>query len=635
MPTVAIVIDIDDDAHYFVSLRELVGTEYVERTRGVIACPLPPPEGGAMSAGLEELFRDALSGAMPDVTTVRSLGQYLWSSAVGPVEKKWADLVPERTILDVRAAALQRLPWEALQRKMQIMFQAQQTMFVRAPAEVAAIPAVDPPLRVLVLIGRTADNTLLWREELRALEVLGAQRPERFHVEVLAEPDVQTLKDECKDLQPHVLHVIAHGDIIGETRGVRIGDTATGYLLDADMVVNDLAYRFPVVVLNACHTGQATALEGVTGLSEAFRGNGTTATVCMQGAIRGTAAASFSAKFYSSLLQGNSLDQACLDGRLGIDKDGIDRWLPQLLMSAGPGPLLAPPQVVMGPDPAEAIDRAAERRRLVFALAPILEPPRLRAAIVYGEPQAGKTWVARGAGFLLRAAGAKVRYVDLKASSPLRWENVLRAIRDPASDDAPPTELLPAELFREFTAALNSVRQGLPPQSQAADLPPGPVIDDFGRIEPVSERTPDHIPVLFDLFRQALSATAADRGLFLVLDHLDHVDPDELARHLVPRLLQPIALGEVPNVSVVLVAGASALEPLRGLPAERVRIELPTAEQFKRFAAVYADVRSATSGCSPAMLEQYHSWVDATKIDGTWKLATLHRLYSASAGMVS
>lgn len=631
MPTVGVVIDVDDDQHYAVSLHEQTAGGFAEVSRVLVDRPLPPLDGDdEWSPDLAAQFRDALSGPHPDVQAVRRLGKHLWrvtfGEAIGPA---WAGRNPPRTLLDIRPDELQRLPWEALQQNLKIMFMAPEP-FVRAPLSSLPVPTVDAPLRVLVVVGECLDETLKWRDELRALEVLGARMPDRFHVEVLEAPDKPRLSATCEELRPHVLHVIAHGMVLGGSPGVRIGHPPTSFVLDADVIVNQLPYKFPLVVLNACHTGESAALDGAMGLGEAFRDNGSLATVCIQGAIHGAAAGDFSRAFYRAVVAGEPLDVACVAGRQAIaaQHDGVDLWLPQLVLRAAPGPLLTPPPQLAAPDPEAAVDRAAERRQLLFALAPDAQIEPRRAAIVHGDADVGKTWVARSAGYLLRSAGAVVRYVDLSGSSPLGWQDVLRAIRDPATGDGPPTALLPAELFALFNAGLNAVAVGKPPPGRVD----GVVVDEGSLIGPVGERTLDHIGTLFDVFLQTLTTAAGGRRLILVLDHLDNVDPAELTKFIVPRLVRPIAQGEVPDVSVVLVAGATALDPLRGLPAVLVPVQLPGADEFLRFAAVYRDIRFATAVFDQATIDQYDSYVKVTRVNGPWRLRKLRELYHLSTG---
>ncbi|MDQ0000102.1 MULTISPECIES: CHAT domain-containing protein [Pseudarthrobacter] len=641
MLTVGILIDVDDETHYRVSLHEQTAMGFAEVSQAVIGRPLQPlPGDGSDASDLCAQLINALSGMNPNVDIIRRLGKHLWSLAFdGAIGTAWAERHPSRTILDIRPSELQRLPWEALQLNGKIVFTASDLLFVRAPMSLAPVPLVNPPLRVLAVVGErehTEDNRLRWNEELRALEVLGARQPHRFHVEVLEAPNKAQLRAACEALQPHVLHVIAHGMVIGHSPGVRIGQPPNSFMLDPDTVENELAYKFPLVILNACHTGESAAFEGTIGLGEAFRANGSAATLCMQGAIHDAAAADFSRAFYDKLVSGVALDTACVAGRQAIAEthSGADRWLPQLVLHAAPGPLLSAPPQLTSPDPVGAIDRSSERRQLLFALDPGAKTPPRRAAIIHGDPRVGKTWVARSAGDLLRSAGAVLRYVDLQGSSNLGWLDVLRAIRDPASGGTP-TAQLPPELFATFNASVNAVAAGKPPPENLK----GHLVDEFGAIGPVSERTLDHVGVLFQVFLEALTASAGTKPLILILDHLEKVDPDELTMFIVPQLLRPIAQGEVPDVSVILVAGAAALDPLRGLPALLVPVHLPTANEYLRLAAVYGDIWFGMNTFSSDeykknKIADYVSYVEAVKPKEPWSLTRLQALFTAAVGQV-
>jgi hypothetical protein len=135
----------------------------------------------------------------------------------------------------------------------------------------------------------------------------------------------------------------------------------------------------------------------------------------------------------------------------------------------------------------------------------------------------------------------------------------------------------------------------------------------------VSERTLDHIPRLFEVFRSAL-ASCASSSLLLIVDQLERVSVDDVRAHLVPHLFEPIANGQVQGVHLVLVGPTTAFEPLRergltGIVAD-VHVEPPLEAEWPLLAAVYWNVHVLLNDVTDASRSEFDALVGVNPTNG-------------------
>lgn len=93
-------------------------------------------------------------------------------------------------------------------------------------------------------------------------------------------------------------------------------------------IENHIRNRRPLFVLNACHSGrQGFGLTGIGGWASRLVGLGAGLFIGPQWSVTDHLALAFVKAFYDSLLQGSTLAQAALDGRLAARREGDPTWL--------------------------------------------------------------------------------------------------------------------------------------------------------------------------------------------------------------------------------------------------------------------------------------------------------------------
>jgi CHAT domain-containing protein len=251
-------------------------------------------------------------------------------------------------VLDPGHRELSALPWELLFDREEDGFLSlnHRTPIVRyLERETPADPRLDPatrPLRVLVACAVPEDAQALQieRETERIVEALRRRRDIR--VEAIYKTTVQDLRDGLRDFSPHVLHVIAHGEIEGG-KGALVLRTSAGYSerLGGEHLSTKLrgCHDLRLVVLNACDTAFLPREEGLDPFSSVaavlVRRHKLPAVVAMQFPITDEAAVAFGGALYASLAAGDPVEAAISEGRQAIyDRDqdyGSFEWATPVL----------------------------------------------------------------------------------------------------------------------------------------------------------------------------------------------------------------------------------------------------------------------------------------------------------------
>jgi hypothetical protein len=200
---------------------------------------------------------------------------------------------------------------------------------------------------------------------------------------------------------------------------------------------------------------------------------------------------------------------------------------------------------------------------------------------------------------------------------------VLRALRDELTASAV-HGAHNAEAFRPFNHTVNHLLDGHTPPAP----PDGPVED---RGVPLPQREagpPDTVERLFAAFRGALQAAAtADEPLLIALDGLSHVEVTDRAR-LGVELLEPVAVGRIPGVRMVVVASeADVPEALRGRDNA---LRLGAFEHDDFCALVRLSLRQVGYRNDPDLGDAIARWVKKVKAPTGKMLAAFHVLGDAS-----
>ena len=231
-----------------------------------------------------------------------------------------------RFYLDLRSEALRGLPWELLRYRDVFVFTQHSCRFCLGHPRAHAVPfagtppALDHPLRLMVIIGnKVDDDNINADEELARIERRAHLKNCDLLLKVLLRPDPDVIEGALKTFQPHILHFVGHGNV--DTNGDPVievwSQTANVNESWAPQRIQAVFSQSPprLVVLNACRTA---AFKNSVSLIDAFSKAGCIAVVAMMGDIRGDASVEFSQAFYEALCDGNTVDEAATRARMFV-----------------------------------------------------------------------------------------------------------------------------------------------------------------------------------------------------------------------------------------------------------------------------------------------------------------------------
>jgi hypothetical protein len=234
-----------------------------------------------------------------------------------------------RMVLQIRPPELERLPWEFLFDPREDEYVCLNTPLIRRPQ--VLLPArplqVTAPLRILCMTARPVDQeALATADEERRLRDTLSDLEQSGRVE-LGWVNGQTWRDLRHAMRRgpwHVFHFIGHGgfDSVAQQGTLALADEGGGstYHLGAD----DLAMllrghpSLRLVLLNACDTGRASALDPFSSVAGALIRRGIPAVLAMQFAITDRAALEFGRTFYESLADRYPVDACVTQARQAI-----------------------------------------------------------------------------------------------------------------------------------------------------------------------------------------------------------------------------------------------------------------------------------------------------------------------------
>jgi hypothetical protein len=491
----------------------------------------PPGLAGPLDAGaMRQAFREAqgVDDALGEI------GEQLYALlAQNEIAGHLAAIdAGARVLLDIRAPALQTLPWELLRRASdrRLWFSWDQSPFCRGRLTEGEVLAPHGwPLRVMILIGsEPGDQRVQAERELEGIQDALKERDPDIDLLLLKRPAFDTFSRHLDEFQPHIFHFIGHGGIAGSLSGDAYlrryagpgaEDTwEAGLLGQAVSRIDPLRLAF----VNACLTDADAQQDGLWSVTKAFRQAGARAVIGMRTKVDGGDAAAFSTAFYQQVVAGQPLDVAAARARWTVmqklQDDGRRReWAtPCLEVHGMPGAILSIGQgvpeghrdrlaaAVDFPDVRRYVDRHLERRRAWCDIKRDEKPPNL--VFVTGEQSAGKTSFAQLLMERCVLDGWEVRYVDM-SSGGASLGTLLCRIRD--GDEAQAgngNRLLTAGLPDAASAAFNDAAE----QVLGAPLQLGTWID-----------TPEKRRQLVRALQGALEHPQTPRPLVLVLDHLD------------------------------------------------------------------------------------------------------------------
>ncbi|MCP5094964.1 MAG: CHAT domain-containing protein [Chloroflexi bacterium] len=254
--------------------------------------------------------------------------QSLFDKANGRAKSEGKKGVRIRLKITSDVPEMTRIPWEYCWKKPTFMALSETTPIVRYLPVNAEIKSVQPPKTVKILLATASpkDRTPIdvaaeeqrVRDALAELEAAG-----RVELQVISNANRSQMFNSFRFFKPHVLHFIGHGALEGDD-GVLIFEDADG---NADAVSADDMYVLAqnsdvrLVVLNACETAaqsEENTSDAIMGVAPKLVAAGVPAVVAMQFEIPQETAVFFSRTLYQFLADGNPIDAAVSEARLGI-----------------------------------------------------------------------------------------------------------------------------------------------------------------------------------------------------------------------------------------------------------------------------------------------------------------------------
>jgi len=239
------------------------------------------------------------------------------------------------------ATALLALPWELLHNGDGFLFQGARPSRVRRRLpnkRDRAVPAVAPPIRVLLITARPEDEACGYLDHrASALPLVAATEElgEVLRLTLLHPATYPALEAELARAQQagepyHVVHFDGHGvyDRRVGLGGLCFEDPSDSHQLTGrrhkTVYTNQLGpllnnYRIPLVLLEACQSAQAEA--GAESVASELLQRGVASVVAMSHSVLVETARRFVAAFYAELARGQRVGQAMLAGQRALHSD--------------------------------------------------------------------------------------------------------------------------------------------------------------------------------------------------------------------------------------------------------------------------------------------------------------------------
>jgi hypothetical protein len=277
-----------------------------------------------------------------------------------------------RLVLRIRPPELSRLPWEFLYNPRGDEYLALTMPLLRYPEvlEPRRPLEVSPPLEILGMVALPSDRDPLDVEEeqqwLQAA-LVDLERTGQVRLTWIGGQTWRDLQSAMRQGRWHVFHFVGHGgfDRIADEGIVALADEQGGTRLlhagDLSLLLRDHV-SLRLVLLNACDTGRAGAVDPFSSTAGALVRRGIPAVVAMQYEISDLAAIEFTRTFYGALADGFPIDVGVMEARRAVKlahRSSLEWGTPVLYLrsthahifdvSASPPPEPMPPQAA-GPD---------------------------------------------------------------------------------------------------------------------------------------------------------------------------------------------------------------------------------------------------------------------------------------------
>lgn len=254
-----------------------------------------------------------------------------------------------RLHIDPKATQLQQIPWEYSLDDRDYLALNTETPVVRYTPTDRASKSINVPEKVRILVVMASPKGMdeldvaaemaLIENALKKLKADG-----RVEVQILPNATRGELRRVYRRYDPHILHFTGHGMLKADGEGAIVlqDDDGNAQPVDAsDMLKLTRSTSTKLVVLSACATsafGEESA--AFMGVAPRLVWDGMPAVVAMQFAVPEHVARPFMQDFYEFLADGEPLEAAITEARIGAsfdDEDSIFWAIPVLFMRAPDG----------------------------------------------------------------------------------------------------------------------------------------------------------------------------------------------------------------------------------------------------------------------------------------------------------
>lgn len=523
-----------------------------------------------------------------------TIGEHLYKLIHrGSVGTEWDKLKGDgksRLMLDIEPPEIARLPWELICNEADWLGTHPEHTIVRKfhptnPVQNLKAPEFFP-LRILIFVGSIPDDPKVSaEEEIRQIRYDIRNRFNLVHriidLEIVHNRSLTDLGNIYTAFKPHIFHFIGHGgfDPLGKPSLILNFFNAHHQMetkfWDAASILTSfnswgIIPRF--VFLNACRSNvpvdkDTNAMAWSVGQS--FRRLNVPAVLTMQADIKGKIAGVFAGALYKFLAELDPLDKALVRARAEIsNRVGLDTrdWATPVLTVAVPPEdvfSLKPPvsadelQNIIECQAFEEIEyfsaRVGERRKIIQSFYP---PPRSdrNLIIIKGGNRTGKSSLAKLSLQICALLNQNVRYVEVGDKT---WLDVLLNIScgnpELAGASLIYQPLLPSA-FEDFNWNLKQRLSKKEPSERNGAIvsivnTKGTFYIDGDPMGLPSDAAPTLIEETFKSFRESLTQAAKEKPLVIVLDRFSDIRDQEVSDYLIPLLIQPIAAGELADVT--------------------------------------------------------------------------------------
>ncbi|MCA9957904.1 MAG: CHAT domain-containing protein [Anaerolineales bacterium] len=277
----------------------------------------------------------------------------LFSRNLGVAQEKGKKGLRVRLHIDRKATQLQQIPWEYCLDDRDYLALNTETPVVRYTPTDRSSKSISVPqkVRVLVVMASPAGmDTLDVKAETALIENALKKLTEagRVEVKILSDATRGELRRVYRKYDPHILHFTGHGMLKEDGEGAIVlqDDNGNAQPVDAsDMLKLTRSTSTKLVVLSACETAAVgKEAEAFMGVAPRLVWDGMPAVVAMQFAVPEEMARPFMQDFYEFLADGEPLETAITEARIGAsfdDEDSIFWAIPVLFTRAPDGNMWA------------------------------------------------------------------------------------------------------------------------------------------------------------------------------------------------------------------------------------------------------------------------------------------------------